>query len=77
MKNKLRILIAEDHETVREGFKLIVNSQDDMEVVGEAGDGRAAIELARDVTAGYCFDGHFDARIKRVGSLSAAQKNCA
>jgi DNA-binding NarL/FixJ family response regulator len=47
MTNKLRILIADDHETVREGFKLIVNSQDDMQVVGEAGDGRAAIELAR------------------------------
>ena len=47
MKNKLRILIAEDHLSVREGFKLIVDSQEDMEVVGEAGDGRAAVELAR------------------------------
>jgi DNA-binding NarL/FixJ family response regulator len=46
MENKLRILIAEDHETVREGLKLIVRSQEDMEVVGEAGDGRAAIDLA-------------------------------
>ena len=46
MKNKLRILIAEDHETVREGLKLIVTAQDDLEVVGEAGDGRAAIEMA-------------------------------
>ncbi len=32
---------------MREGFKLIVNSQEDMEVVGEAGDGRVAVELAR------------------------------
>lgn len=47
MANKLRILIAEDHETVREGIKLIVEAQADMEVVGEAGDGRAAVELAR------------------------------
>jgi two-component system response regulator NreC len=47
MTNKLRILIAEDHEMVREGLKLIVNSQADMEVIGEAGDGRAAVELAR------------------------------
>jgi len=47
MKNKLRILIAEDHETVREGFRLIVEAQDDMEVVGCAGDGRSAVELAR------------------------------
>ncbi len=47
MKNKLRILIAEDHLSVREGFKLIVDSQEDMEVIGEAGDGRVAVELAR------------------------------
>lgn len=46
MTDKLRVLIAEDHETVREGFKLIVEAQPDMEVVGCAGDGRAAIELA-------------------------------
>ena len=46
MTNKIRILIAEDHETVREGLKMIVASQADMEVVGEAGDGREAVRLA-------------------------------
>lgn len=46
---KLRILIAEDHGTVREGLRLIVESQDDMEVVGEAGDGREAIRLAEEL----------------------------
>lgn len=40
---KLRILLAEDHETVREGIKLLINSQPDMEVVGEVGDGGAAV----------------------------------
>jgi DNA-binding NarL/FixJ family response regulator len=45
--SKLRIFLAEDHETVREGLKMIVNAQDDMEVVGEAGDGRAAVEGAQ------------------------------
>ncbi len=43
MSNKLRILIAEDHQTVREGIKLLVNSQDDMEIVGEASDGDMAV----------------------------------
>ena len=43
----LRIVIAEDHETVRQGLRMIVNDEADMEVVGEAGDGRAAIELAK------------------------------
>ncbi|MCD9188317.1 MAG: response regulator transcription factor [Pyrinomonadaceae bacterium] len=47
MGNKLRILIAEDHVSVREGFRFIIESQADMEVIGEAGDGRAAIEMAR------------------------------
>jgi two-component system, NarL family, response regulator NreC len=45
---KLRILLAEDHETVREGLKMIVNAQADMEVVAEAADGRSAIAQAQD-----------------------------
>jgi DNA-binding NarL/FixJ family response regulator len=44
--NKLRILLAEDHETIRDGLKLLLNSQSDMEVVGEADNGRAALNLA-------------------------------
>src|SRR5215213_4244751 len=47
MTENLRILIAEDHQTVREGFKLLVNSEKDMNVVGEAGNGREVIELAK------------------------------
>ena len=47
MAENLRILIAEDHLTVRQGLKLIVNSEEDMEVVGEASNGREAIELAK------------------------------
>ncbi len=46
MDEKLKILIAEDHQTVREGVKLLVDSQPDMEVVGEAGDGEIAIDEA-------------------------------
>lgn len=46
MSEKLRILIVEDHQTVREGVKLLVNAQTDMEVVGEAGDGEIAITEA-------------------------------
>ena len=49
MTDKLRILIADDHETVREGIRLIIETQTDMEVVGEAGDGREAIRLAEEL----------------------------
>lgn len=48
-KDKLKILIAEDHGTVRDGIKMIINAQDDMEVVGEAADGRKAVEMAREL----------------------------
>jgi two-component system, NarL family, response regulator NreC len=43
---KLRILLADDHETVREGLKSIVNAQPDMEVVGEVADGETAVARA-------------------------------
>ena len=46
---KLRILLAEDHETVREGIKLLVNAQTDMEVVGEAGNGEIAVQKAQEL----------------------------
>src|SRR3982751_2367125 len=44
MEARTRILLAEDHGTVREGIKLLVNAQPDMEVIGEAGDGETAIK---------------------------------
>lgn len=43
----IRVIVAEDHATVREGLKLIINAQSDMEVVADAEDGRTAIELAQ------------------------------
>jgi DNA-binding NarL/FixJ family response regulator len=39
---KLRIFLADDHAVVREGLKALINAQPEMEVSGEAGDGRAA-----------------------------------
>jgi DNA-binding NarL/FixJ family response regulator len=46
---KVRVLIAEDHGTVREGLKLLLDAQPDMEVVGLAADGREALRLAREL----------------------------
>ena len=43
--SKIRIIIADDHEIFRDGFKLMINKQEDIELVGEAGDGRELIEL--------------------------------
>lgn len=44
---KIRVLIADDHAIVREGVKALINTADDMEVVGEAADGREAIARAQ------------------------------
>ena len=41
-----RIILVDDHAVVRQGFKMILSAQPDMEIVGEAGNGREAVELA-------------------------------
>lgn len=43
---KLQILLADDHAVVREGLKRLIEAQPDMKVIGEAADGREAVEKA-------------------------------
>ena len=45
----IRVLLADDQVLVRSGFRLILDAQDGLEVVGEADDGRAAVEQAREL----------------------------
>jgi DNA-binding NarL/FixJ family response regulator len=65
----IRVLLAEDHVTVREGLSLLLNAQGDMEVVGVAENGRTAIEeaqrLAPDVVV-------LDLSMPEVSGLEAA-----
>ncbi|HEV8662951.1 MAG TPA: DNA-binding response regulator, partial [Candidatus Methylomirabilis sp.] len=42
----IRIVLADDHAVLRAGLRMLINAQPDMEVVGEASEGRAAIERA-------------------------------
>jgi len=44
---KIRVLIADDHTIVREGIRMILTAQPDIEVVGEAANGQEAIDLTR------------------------------
>lgn len=46
MNSPIQILIADDHIAVREGLRLLLEAEPDMTVVGEADDGRSAIEMA-------------------------------
>ena len=46
---KIRVLLAEDHTILREGLRLLLNDEADIEVVGEAADGRDALEKAENL----------------------------
>jgi DNA-binding NarL/FixJ family response regulator len=48
MPRKLRIYLADDHAIVREGLRSLVDRQPDMEVIGEAGGGRTALEQVKE-----------------------------
>ena len=67
---KLRILLADDHEAVREGLKAILNAQSDMEVVAEAPDGQAAVEQATALCPDVVI---MDVSMPRVNGLRATQ----
>ena len=45
--NPIRVLLADDHKLMRAGLRLVVDQQPDLSVVGEADDGRQAVELAK------------------------------
>ncbi|MEV8514570.1 response regulator transcription factor [Dactylosporangium sp. NPDC051484] len=47
----IRVLLADDHQLVRTGFRVILETEDDLRVVGEAADGRQAVELAASTEA--------------------------
>ena len=49
MPRKTRILLADDHAVVRQGFKLILNQEPDLEVIGETGNGSDAVRLANEL----------------------------
>ena len=49
---KITILIADDHPVVRQGLRVLLSLEDDIEVVGEAGDGAETVELAAALVPG-------------------------
>src|SRR5216110_2391658 len=48
-KDTMRILLADDHQMFRQGLRTLLESNSGFEVVGEATDGRQAVEMAREL----------------------------
>ena len=66
----LRVLVADDQDLVRTGLRMILDAQDGIEVVAEAADGRAAVELARTLRPDVCL---LDIRMPELDGIEATR----
>lgn len=66
----IRVLVADDQHLVRTGLTMILNAQDGIEVVGEAANGRHAVELARQLRPDVCL---FDIRMPEMDGVEATR----
>jgi DNA-binding NarL/FixJ family response regulator len=66
----IRVLLADDQPLLRGGFRVLIDSAPDLEVVGEAGTGRQAVELARQTRADVVL---MDIRMPDIDGLAATR----
>jgi DNA-binding NarL/FixJ family response regulator len=66
-----RIFLVDDQALVRAGFRMLIEAQDDMEVVGEAADGREALEALAVISADVVL---MDVRMPRLDGVEATQR---
>ncbi len=70
----IRVVLADDQALIRAGFRALVDSADDLAVVGEAEDGHAAVELLRTTRADVVL---MDIRMPGLDGLAATREICA
>jgi DNA-binding NarL/FixJ family response regulator len=70
----IRVLVADDQALVRSGFRLILDAQPDIEVVGEAEDGNQAVRLTRSLRPDVVL---MDVRMPDLDGLEATRLICA
>ena len=68
---KVRVLVADDQDIVRAGLTMILDAQPDIEVIGEAANGREAVTLARELRPDVCL---FDIRMPEVDGIEATRQ---
>lgn len=67
----IRVLVADDQDLVRTGLKMILDAQPDIDVVGEAADGRDAVALARHIRPDVCL---LDIRMPALDGIEATRQ---
>lgn len=67
----IKILLADDHTIVRQGLKLILSANPDMEIAGEAANGREAVELAQKVKPDVVL---MDVAMPELGGIEATRR---
>jgi DNA-binding NarL/FixJ family response regulator len=67
----IRVLVADDHDLVRTGLKMILDAQPDIDVVGEAANGRDAVVFARRLRPDVCL---FDIRMPTLDGIEATRQ---
>ncbi|MET8704447.1 response regulator transcription factor [Kitasatospora sp. NPDC004723] len=69
----IRVLLADDQALLRGAFRVLIDAEDDMQVVGEAADGREAVDLAKNLRPDVVL---MDIRMPGVDGLSATAAIC-